>query len=331
MSCTLCADHPPVRLLRVLAAAATTAALTAPATAWAAETGGASPSPAQAAQVRTGGASPDHSRGRPVARELRATPGRVTAPTLPRVHMHVDHASAPTVSARLVILERGSDDDAAARVNLGRVRTGERVIRRLPRATELSPGTYTVRLHVKDFRGRVLRRTRRASGKTTLVVRASRPSEPRAPAPSPGRGPYAFPIAGAYTFAGPGGSFGADRGTYSHQGQDLSAAEGTPVVAPIAGTVRQTAYQEAGAGEYVVLDGSDGRSYFFAHCVLGSTAVQAGQRVARAARLCAVGSTGRSSGPHLHFEIWTPGWRTPGGQPIDPGPILRAWEQGRRA
>ena len=313
----------------MLAAAATTAALTAPAAAGAAETAGASPSRSQAAQVRTGGASPDHSRGRPVARELRATPGRVTAPALPRVHMRVQHASAPTVSARLVILERGGAD-AVARVNLGRVRTGERVIRRLPRATELAPGTYTVRLHVKDPRGRVLRRTRRASGKTTLVVRP-RPTEPRAPGPSPGRGPYAFPIAGAYTFAGPGGSFGADRGTHIHQGQDLGAAEGTPIVAPIAGTVRQTAYQEAGAGEYVVLDGSDGRSYFFAHCARGSTAVQAGQRVARAGRLCGVGATGRSSGPHLHFEIWAPGWRTPGSQPIDPGPILHAWEQGRSA
>lgn len=331
MSCTPWADHPPVRLLQVLAAAATTAALTAPAAAGAAETGGASPPRAQAAQAATGGASPDHLRGRPVARELRATPGRVTAPVLPRVRMRVDHASAPRVSARLVILERGGDD-AVARVDLGRLHTGERVIRRLPRATELPPGTYTVRLHVKDDRGRTLRRTRRASGKTTLVVRsAPRPTEPRPPAPSPGRGPYAFPIAGAYAYAGPGGSFGADRGTYSHQGQDLSAAAGTPVVAPIAGTVRQTANQEAGAGEYVVLDGNDGRSYFFAHCALGSTAVQVGQRVVRAARLCGVGSTGRSSGPHLHFEIWTPGWRTPGSTPIDPGPILRAWEQGRRA
>jgi len=329
MSCPPFADHPPVRLLRVLAATVTTVVLAAPAAA--ADSGGASPSPSRAAQARTGGASPDHFRARPVARDLRATPGRVTAPVLPRVRMRIDHASASRVSARLVILQRGAED-AVARVNLGRVPTGERVVRRLPRATELPAGTYTVRLHVKDERGRPLRRTRRASGKTPLVVRAApRPAEPRTPSPSPGRGPYAFPIAGAYTFAGPGGSFGADRGTYRHQGQDLSAAEGTPVVAPIAGTVRQTAYQEAGAGEYVVLDGSDGRSYFFAHCVRGSTAVQAVQRFARAARLCWVGSTGRSSGPHLHFEIWTPGWRTPGSAPIDPAPILRAWEQGRRA
>ncbi|HEV2769441.1 MAG TPA: hypothetical protein VGV40_04580, partial [Solirubrobacteraceae bacterium] len=171
-----------MRLLQVLAAAATTAAVSAPAPAGAADTGGASPSRAQAAQVPTGGASPDHLRGRPVARELRATPGRVTAPALPRVHMRVDHASAPRVRARLVILERGGDD-AVARVDLGRVYTRQRVIRRLPRATELPPGTYTVRLHVKDDRGRTLRRTRRASGKTTLVVRgAPRPIEPRPPA-----------------------------------------------------------------------------------------------------------------------------------------------------
>ena len=112
---------------------------------------------------------------------------------------------------------------------------------------------------------------------------------------------------------------------------DLIAAQGTPLVAPIAGRVRQTAYQAEGAGEYVVLDGNDGRSYFFAHCQRTSTAVADGQAVARAARLCAVGSTGASSAPHLHFEIWTPGWRIPGSAPIDPLPILRAWEQGRSA
>jgi len=322
MSCPRRADSPFVRLLPLLAAAVTTAVLAAPAPAAAGDR-----SRSEAAPIPTGGASPDHFRARPVARELSATPGRVTAPVLPRVRLRIDHASASRVSARLVILQRGRDD-AVAQVDLGRLPTGERVLRRLPRATRLPAGTYTVRLHVKDPRGRPLRRTRRASGKATLVVRPTpRPRQPRPPAPSP----YAFPIAGAYAFAGPGGSFGADRGTHAHQGQDLSAAEGTPVVAPIAGTVSQTSYQEAGAGEYVVLDGSDGRSYFFAHCVRGSTAVQVGQRVARAARLCAVGSTGRSFGPHLHFEIWTPGWRTPGSSPIDPAPILRAWQQGRRA
>jgi conjugal transfer mating pair stabilization protein TraG len=103
------------------------------------------------------------------------------------------------------------------------------------------------------------------------------------------------------------------------------AATGTPVVAPYAGVVSSTDYQAGGAGEYVVLDGADGRDYFFAHCVRGSTAVAQGASVVAGQRLCQVGSTGSSSGSHLHFEIWTGGWRVPGGAPIDPLPELRTW------
>jgi murein DD-endopeptidase MepM/ murein hydrolase activator NlpD len=84
-------------------------------------------------------------------------------------------------------------------------------------------------------------------------------------------------------------------------------------------------YQASGAGWYVVLDGVDGRDYFFAHCAEGSVAVAAGAPVAAGQRLCGVGATGGASGPHLHFEIWEIGWRVPGGFPIDPLPQLLAW------
>jgi murein DD-endopeptidase MepM/ murein hydrolase activator NlpD len=85
-------------------------------------------------------------------------------------------------------------------------------------------------------------------------------------------------------------------------------------------------FQAKGAGEYVVLHGADGRDYFFAHCLRGSTAVAVGAPVAAGQTLCQVGATGlTSSGTHLHFEIWRVGWRVPGGAPIDPLPELRAW------
>ena len=103
------------------------------------------------------------------------------------------------------------------------------------------------------------------------------------------------------------------------------AAAGTPVVAPYAGVIASTSFQAEGAGEYVVLDGADGRDYFFAHCIRGSTAVAERAVVAAGAPLCQVGTTGGSSGPHLHFEIWVVGWRIEGGYPIDPLPELRAW------
>jgi murein DD-endopeptidase MepM/ murein hydrolase activator NlpD len=132
-----------------------------------------------------------------------------------------------------------------------------------------------------------------------------------------------FPVAGPFTY---GEGIGADRGDHRHEGQDLAAPAGTPVVAPLAGTVASVAYQRDGAGYYVVLNGTDGRSFFFAHCQKGSFGVSGGQVVTAGTQLCRVGSTGASSGPHLHFEIWVNGWRvSKKSAPIDPLPQLRAW------
>ncbi|MGH2941950.1 MAG: M23 family metallopeptidase, partial [Solirubrobacteraceae bacterium] len=135
-----------------------------------------------------------------------------------------------------------------------------------------------------------------------------------------------FPVTGPFQFGGDDARFGAGRVGHIHEGQDISAAAGTPVVAPYAGTVSRTAFQASGAGEYVVLDGTDGRAYFFAHCLRRSTAVTEGAAVTAGQRLCLVGATGTTSGAtHLHFEIWQGGWRVSGGIPIDPLPELLAW------
>ena len=89
-----------------------------------------------------------------------------------------------------------------------------------------------------------------------------------------------------------------------------------------------TSFQASGAGEYVVLDAVDGRDYFFAHCIRGSTVVAEGA-VGRRGRAAVPGRRDRhATGPHLHFEIWIVGWRVTGGYPIDPLPELRAWAPG---
>jgi murein DD-endopeptidase MepM/ murein hydrolase activator NlpD len=93
----------------------------------------------------------------------------------------------------------------------------------------------------------------------------------------------------------------------------------------VAGTVHWRAYQAGGAGHYVVVRGDDGRDYVFMHMLDGSVSVEKGQRVAAGQRLGLVGSTGRSDGPHLHFEIWPDGWYAEGSEPIDPLPDLQAW------
>jgi murein DD-endopeptidase MepM/ murein hydrolase activator NlpD len=116
-----------------------------------------------------------------------------------------------------------------------------------------------------------------------------------------------------------------------HQGQDVVAAEGTPVVSPVAGAVYWVAYQAAGAGYYVVVRGNDGRDYVFDHFEADSTAVAKGQPVAAGQQLGRVGATGDATGPHLHFEIWPHGWYAAGSTPIDPLPDLQAWAAGGSA
>jgi murein DD-endopeptidase MepM/ murein hydrolase activator NlpD len=136
-------------------------------------------------------------------------------------------------------------------------------------------------------------------------------------------GPHSFPIAGAFEWGGPDAIFGAKRKGHRHQGQDLAAASGTPVVAPYRGVVTAVQYQAKGAGRYVVIDGED-YDYVFMHLRTGSIVVREGERVRTGQAIGAVGSTGESSGPHLHFELWEGTWYD-GGHPIDPLPLLQQW------
>jgi murein DD-endopeptidase MepM/ murein hydrolase activator NlpD len=136
---------------------------------------------------------------------------------------------------------------------------------------------------------------------------------------------HRFPIAGSFAWGGRDARFGARRKGHRHQGQDLPAALGTRIVSPHAGVVEAVDYQAGAAGNYVVID-SDGEDYDFAfmHLRTGSVRVVVGQHVRAGERIGDVGSTGESSGPHLHFEVWVGGWYV-GGHPIDPLRLLRSW------
>lgn len=136
---------------------------------------------------------------------------------------------------------------------------------------------------------------------------------------------HRFPLTGPFSFGSDGARFGAGRPGHLHQGQDLMADAGTPIVAPYGGVISYVAYQANAAGYYVVLHADDGRDYVFMHLLKDSTAVKTGERVTAGQRIGRVGSTGRSSGPHLHFEIWAGGPWQFGGKPIDPLPLLKSW------
>jgi murein DD-endopeptidase MepM/ murein hydrolase activator NlpD len=150
------------------------------------------------------------------------------------------------------------------------------------------------------------------------------PDPPPVPDPPPASGTHVFPVVGPYGFGGDGSRFGAPRGDHIHQGQDVSAAEGTPLVSVSAGTVHWRSYQASGAGNYVVIRGDDGFDYVYMH--LRATALVApGDRVAAGQPIGNVGHTGAGDGPHLHFEVWTGGHWQDGGHPIDPLPLLKSW------
>ena len=131
----------------------------------------------------------------------------------------------------------------------------------------------------------------------------------------------AFPIDGAHTY---GDGLGAGRG---HQGQDLIAKCGKPVVAAEGGRVVVKDYQASGAGNYVVISSRETKTdYVYMHMLRGLD-VSKGDRVEAGERIGEVGTTGSSTTCHLHFEMWSaPGWYD-GGEVIDPKPHLKRWDR----
>ena len=85
-----------------------------------------------------------------------------------------------------------------------------------------------------------------------------------------------------------------------HYGTDFAADEGTPVLAFADGTVL-AAGEDEGYGSYVKLDHGDGFVTLYGHC--SALLVSAGETVQKGQTIALVGSTGQSTGPHLHFEL----------------------------
>ena len=177
----------------------------------------------------------------------------------------------------------------------------------------------------KPRRPKVVRRKPAARKPAT---RAPVTPKPVAPAPHVSTVSGVFPVQGSFNFGGEDARFGAGRPGHIHQGQDVVAASGEPIVAPVAGTVTWKANQPGGAGIYLVVRGAGSgevRDYVFMHIKRGTVLVAPGDAVSPGQQLAQVGATGAASGPHLHFEIWLGGWFVRGGAPVDPLPQLQRW------
>jgi murein DD-endopeptidase MepM/ murein hydrolase activator NlpD len=94
-----------------------------------------------------------------------------------------------------------------------------------------------------------------------------------------------------------------------HEGIDVSAQMGTPILAPAAGIVTEVRWVE-GYGNMLTIDHGYGLVTRYAHC--SKIIVARGTRVKRGQVVANVGSTGLSTGPHLHYEVWV------NGHPVDP-------------
>lgn len=259
----------------------------------------------------------------------------------PRVTLRIDEPHVGTVNATVAVNSLTTRKHAVV-VRLGWVHTGRTLSVLWPHGATLAAGTYHVSVSAHDHHANNLTRTAHSSGVATLTVAAPVPPPPVA-APTPAAPVLeagvptpaqtvadgaVFPVAGAHSFGDAENRYGAPRSGHLHEGQDILTAEGTPEVAPLAGTITWTAYQASGAGWYAVEHTAIGFDFMFAHCKAGTLAVSAEQAVSPGSPICQAGQTGDATAPHLHFEIWIGGWQVKGGHSIDPLPYLEAWERG---
>lgn len=134
---------------------------------------------------------------------------------------------------------------------------------------------------------------------------------------------YIFPVRGPHTY---GDGIGAPRAGHTHQGQDVLADCGLPLVAARGGRVQYNGYQGA-AGNYIVIDGmATGMDFTYMHLAAPSPLTE-GSVVHTGQRIGIVGDTGDATACHLHFEMWSaPGWYE-GGHFLNPTPSLKLWDK----
>jgi len=127
-----------------------------------------------------------------------------------------------------------------------------------------------------------------------------------------------------YPIRGPHELWEGFGGARNHQGADIGASCGTPLVAALPGKVEYNKY-EPRAGNYLVIDlkGVDA-DIIYMHMRVPSP-LRVGQMVNAGQPVGNVGDTGNASGCHLHFEYWV-GEAWMGGEAVDPVPFLNQWE-----
>jgi murein DD-endopeptidase MepM/ murein hydrolase activator NlpD len=135
---------------------------------------------------------------------------------------------------------------------------------------------------------------------------------------------YVFPVYGKHTYTDDWGAPRQDTGF--HQGNDIFATAGTPVVAVCKGTLHRVGTNVVPGNRLWVKCDKGGDEFFYGHLSAFANDAHSGLHVEAGQVVGFVGSTGdaEQTPPHLHFEVH-PG----GGKAVDPYPFLRAWEHRR--
>lgn len=127
--------------------------------------------------------------------------------------------------------------------------------------------------------------------------------------------PDMWPVKGGTISSAYGSRVGPIEGGYEwHQGIDVAVDFGEPVYASAAGKVEQAGWN-GGYGRYVKI--AHGNGYESAYGHMSSLAVEAGQQVSKGEIIGFVGSSGYSTGPHVHYEVFVDG------SPVDPSYLLK--------
>jgi murein DD-endopeptidase MepM/ murein hydrolase activator NlpD len=192
--------------------------------------------------------------------------------------------------------------EARAEVAAERARAAKAALEReQARATEARAGRQALLASVRGDRHEVEAETKGLEKRSAALAAEIRKAQGLPPAPSgsvavgpPSAAGLVWPVHGTLT-----SGFGPRWGRM-HEGIDIAGGSGTPIAAAATGTVISAGWS-GGYGQLVVLDHGNGLSTAYAH--LSSIAVSAGQTVPQGSVVGGMGTTGSSTGVHLHFEV----------------------------
>lgn len=168
----------------------------------------------------------------------------------------------------------------------------------------------------KEAAARKAEAQRQASTSATAPVQAVAP-----PASSAGSSTFILPASGRFTSGFGGRDIGV--GAESHLGMDIANVTGTPVSAAASGIVSY-AGNMGGYGNVVIVTHSiNGQTHATVYGHMSSINVSVGQSVSQGQQVGGMGSTGRSTGTHLHFEIHVGPWNGARSNAVNPSPYVR--------